>query len=336
MSKKDQVSIFVPTFNSEITIVETIKSILDQSYENITITIIDNASIDKTVALVKTIKDKRLSIIQNKINIGAEENFNRCLSLSQKKFTSILHADDIYDKFFIEKQVDFFKRNHDVGLVFTEGKMIDSSGKFIRNIEYPSINNKISFLELFKLILKHGNFLICPSAMLLTKVFKKWNIKWNGKKFNTSADLDVWFSISKKICVGLLKEKLIFYRNSDLQVSNIVRGQINEPDFFKLINTYLKKDKLLKDKVTIEDHNSYQALIMRDVVKRSLNLFINKKFKSSLFLIKSYQFKNLNKNIFSNKKNILSFLMLIFLRNLNHRILNKILSKFFKKFFKNF
>ena len=88
-----------------------------------------------------------------------------------------------------------------------------------------------------------------------------------GKKFNTSADLDVWFSISKKTCVGLLKEKLIFYRNSDLQVSNIVRGQINEPDFFKLINTYLKKDKLLKDKVTIEDHNSYQALIMRDVVK---------------------------------------------------------------------
>ena len=85
MSKKDQVSIFVPTFNSETTIVETIKSILDQSYENITITIIDNASIDKTVALVKTIKDKRLSIIQNKINIGAEENFNRCLSLSQKK-----------------------------------------------------------------------------------------------------------------------------------------------------------------------------------------------------------------------------------------------------------
>ena len=194
------------------------------------------------------------------------------MSLSQKKFTSILHADDIYDKFFIEKQVDFFKRNHDVGLVFTEGKMIDSSGKFIRNIEYPSINNKISFLELFKLILKHGNFLICPSAMLLTKIFKKWNIKWNGKKFNTSADLDVWFSISKKTCVGLLKEKLIFYRNSDLQVSNIVRGQINEPDFFKLINTYLKKDKLLKDKVTIEDHNSYQALIMRDVVKRSLNL----------------------------------------------------------------
>ena len=92
----------------------------------------------------------------------------------------------------------------------------------------------------------------------------------------------------------------------------------------------------MKDKVTIEDHNSYQALIMRDVVKRSLNLFINKKFKSSLFLIKSYQFKNLKKNIFSNKKNILSFLMLIFLRNLNHRILNQILSKFFKKIFKNF
>ena len=48
MSKKDQVSIFVPTFNSETTIVETIKSILDQSYENITITI-DNASIDKSL-----------------------------------------------------------------------------------------------------------------------------------------------------------------------------------------------------------------------------------------------------------------------------------------------
>ena len=41
----------------------------------------------------------------------------------------------------------------------------------------------------------------------------------------------MWFSMSKKYPIGLLKEKLIFYRKSHLQVSNRVRNSINKPDF---------------------------------------------------------------------------------------------------------
>ena len=55
----------------------------------------------------------------------------------------------------------------------------------------------------------------------------------------------MWFSMSKKYPIGLLKEKLIFYRKSHIQVSNRVRNSIIEPDFFKLMDSALISDKLL-------------------------------------------------------------------------------------------
>ncbi|OUU26502.1 MAG: hypothetical protein CBB97_07960 [Candidatus Endolissoclinum sp. TMED37] len=334
--ENSKVSIFVPTYNSEKTIFETLQSILNQTYKNIEVTIVDNASTDKTIQILQIAFKNKIKIIKNKKNLGAEKNFNKCLSLSNGKFTSILHADDIYHEHFIEKQVSFLTKHSEVGIVFTEAKLIDLDGQLLGQVDYPIKYDKISFLELFKLIMKSGNFLICPSAMFSTKAYKNLKIKWRGNKYGTSADLDIWFSMSKKYPIGLLKEKLIYYRKSHLQVSNIVRNSINKPDFFKLMDYYLISEKLLINNISQDNYNSYEALKMRDLVKRSLNLYIDKKFHLSSKLINSFNLLDLNAKQFLNKKNLLFCFIFFYLKYLDIKLINEISSSiliFFKKKF---
>src|SRR4030066_149394 len=93
-----KVCICVPCYNSSETIFETITSLQQQTYKDISIIVVDNASTDDTVAIVRKIaeNDNRIEIRVNETNIGGEANYSRCIQLSQGDYTAIYHADDVY------------------------------------------------------------------------------------------------------------------------------------------------------------------------------------------------------------------------------------------------
>ena len=70
------VSVCVPVYNGANTIEETIKSIIDQTYKNIEIIVVDNCSTDNTVSILRAIDDERLKIYVNDSNLGMEGNWN--------------------------------------------------------------------------------------------------------------------------------------------------------------------------------------------------------------------------------------------------------------------
>ena len=114
MSKKKKilVCICIPTYNSEKTIKTTVLSLLNQSYKNIIIKIIDNDSNDKTLNLISSIKDKRLKIIRSNRKISIHENHNKCIKYSEGKYTGIFHSDDIYHKDIIKYSLIISKGNY--------------------------------------------------------------------------------------------------------------------------------------------------------------------------------------------------------------------------------
>ena len=132
LKKKILVCICIPTYNSEKTIKSTVLSLLNQSYKNIIIKIIDNASNDKTLNLISSIKDKRLKIIRSKRKISIHENHNKCIEYSEGKYTGIFHSDDIYHKDIIREQLKFYKYNKHVGAVFTQARFINEENKIIK------------------------------------------------------------------------------------------------------------------------------------------------------------------------------------------------------------
>jgi glycosyltransferase involved in cell wall biosynthesis len=134
---KPLVSICIPAFNSEETIASTIQSILAQTYNNLEIIVLDNASTDNTPDVISKFNDKRLILIRNEINIGAEANFTKGVNLAKGEFVALFHADDIYDHQIIEKQVHVFEKYPEVGAVFTMAQYINDQRKIIGHSKLP-------------------------------------------------------------------------------------------------------------------------------------------------------------------------------------------------------
>src|SRR5260370_18406428 len=89
------VSICIPTFNADRWIQECLESALAQIYPRLEVLIIDDASTDETVELVRAVDDKRIRVLVNEPNIGLVRNWNKCIEMARGEFIKFLVHDDI-------------------------------------------------------------------------------------------------------------------------------------------------------------------------------------------------------------------------------------------------
>jgi glycosyltransferase involved in cell wall biosynthesis len=271
------VRICIPTHNAGKTLRETLVSVLAQTYAPLEVMIIDNASTDDTVEVAESFNDPRVSVLRNVENIGGERNFTRCIEQSAGAYTAIFHADDVYMPTMVEKQIAFLELHPDAGAVFVNAALIDSKGHKLGNYglgaAHQSKDNLYDFTSIMKMILRHSNFLICPSAMVRTSVYRNDIIKWNGDDFKTSADLDVWLRILQKHRIGILPEPLIHYRISLLQGSAMLRARTERADFFLVLDHYLQQTHVLS-LLTPDDWRNFSRLERTDRIVRAVNLYL--------------------------------------------------------------
>ncbi len=292
MKNEPLVTICVPTFNAEKTIQRTLESILSQTYKNMVVHISDNASTDNTLTIVESFSDPRINIHRQPENIGAEGNFNYCISLASGKYSAIYHADDVYVQDMVERQVEFFESTTNVAAVFTEATLIDENDIEVGKINFPidlvgESDTRIDFPTLFKAVLRHANFLVCPSAMVKTDVLKNIVQRWRGDLFRSSADLDVWLRIAQCSGIGLIRRPLIRYRISTEQYTAKVRAQTTRPDFFLVTDYYLEQSEVAAI-LNAQDIKNLERLLMRDRVMRAINFYIAGDFASANGLIKNF------------------------------------------------
>lgn len=277
MGNAPLVCICVPTYNAASTVRETLASILAQSYPNLVVHISDNASTDDTLNIVESISDPRIHIHRHTENIGGEGNFNRCIQLAEGKYTAIFHADDVYEPEMVAKQVAFLEAHPTAGAVFTEASLIDDMGARIGEIRLPqgleSRDGLYDFATMFKAVLRHSNFFICPSVMVRTEVYQQEIKCWRGELFNTSADLDLWLRILQRHSIGYLTERLMRYRISSQQGSALVRVGTERADFFLVTDHYMVQDSV-RALLRPDDLRYYRWLERRDRVMRAVNLVL--------------------------------------------------------------
>ncbi len=125
------VSVCIPTYNAKDSIINTLNSVINQTYKHLEIIICDNQSTDNTVEHIKTIKDSRIQLNINSENFGMIGNFNIVLSKANGIYVKLLCADDIIEPDCIEKQVKVFLNNptNNIVMVTAEKYVIDSKGK---------------------------------------------------------------------------------------------------------------------------------------------------------------------------------------------------------------
>ena len=272
------VCVCIPTYNAAATIKCMVQSVLAQTYQNLIIHISDNASSDNTLEILDSFSDPRLHIHCYENNIGGEGNFNRCIQLSEGEFTAIFHSDDLYEETMIAKQVECLMTDPGVGAVFTAARTIDMNGNVLRVIGRPGakINSmeKMGFQSLLKKILKKGNFIVCPSAMVRTEIYKNEIKQWRGDLFRSSADLDVWFRIASEHLVAFIAEPLMRYRIDSNQFSSSVRLRTERADFLSVIDFYLSSPSV-EVMLDSQDLANINQQILNDRLWRAINHFTN-------------------------------------------------------------
>jgi len=272
------VCVCIPCFNSEKTIIETLGTIQNQSYPNIEIHIFDNASTDKTVECIEKIADERIYIHIAESTGNAELNFTRCMNLGRGEYTTLFHADDLYASDIIEKQVGFLEQNRGTSGVLTFATQINDRGELGKTYLAPKSLNmekgeakSFDLESLFKAVLKHDNFLFCPSAMIRTSVCVNELKEWGGEEFKTSADLHVWLRLAAFNHIALINEPLLFYRLSESQyTAGYRRSRKTKADIFPVLDYWLKNEGL-KESLTDADLVNYQKLQRYDALGCMLN-----------------------------------------------------------------
>ena len=187
---KPQISIITLTKNRANFISKAIKSILEQSFSNWELIIIDDVSSDNTSNIVQDYasKDRRIKYYKNSTSRGISKNRNLGLSLTLGKYIAVLDSDDEWiDKNKLQKQLDFMEKNPDYVLIGSNIKIVDERGNFMKNTNFETedinIRNKI---------------LISNQIPHSTVMYKKYLAENNGsydEKLSCVEDFDLFLRL---------------------------------------------------------------------------------------------------------------------------------------------
>ncbi len=254
-----KLSVFIPTFNGEKYIKQAIKSVLDQTYEDFKLIIVDDLSTDETFNIAESFCDPRLEIHKNDEHLGLVGNWNRCLEIAEEEFIHIFHQDDVMMKNALHILLSGFT-NNDIGFVFSNIKSIDENGTIIGghwNIDaLPKQNKVFNVHELFHLLLQKGNIIPCQTVMLRTNYVKKLG-RFNPR-LKYTPDLEMWLRLSLNYSVAYINEPLVFLRRHKHQETNLYLG--SSLDILEVWNTYKIIFSEQMNKIQCFEYIYYQAM----------------------------------------------------------------------------
>jgi glycosyltransferase involved in cell wall biosynthesis len=137
-----KVSIIIPSYNREETIGRAIKSVLQQGFNNFELIVVDDGSDDRTVEVVQSFSDSRISIIQHAENQGANAARNSGIDAARGELISFLDSDDEFHTDYLEEVVRESRRcSEQCGGIFTSFRMVQD-GKVIG--KYHANNSEIT------------------------------------------------------------------------------------------------------------------------------------------------------------------------------------------------
>lgn len=268
------VSVIITVYNGEKNIVEAIDSILNQSFSNFELIIINDGSIDSTEKLIKGIRDERIKY-HKLSNRGAAAARNSGIQLSLGKYICILDADDIALKDRLKEQVRFLDLNPDFVIVGSNVDLIDAHGDFICTLFLPKDDENI------RRIIPKMPF-IHPSIMYRKEIFNKAQ---GYPEYMLIAQDRILINKLLKYGKGFnLQNVLTKYRISPS--SNSVRNSKDKKKLENIIRHSIKYNSL-----TEEENNE-----IREIFIRSRSNSHNNQYHYELFLTKKYIWNSFNKN----------------------------------------
>ena len=242
---EELVSVIMPAYNAEKYIYMSIASVMKQTYQNVELVIVDDASTDNTLKIMYQCANMwpgkiRLSI--RKQNGGTGAALNDAIELAGGEYICWLSADDLYCEDMIESEVNYLKNNTEYDAVFSKCAYIDENNRILR----VATNEKVAkYLEAgmegITVRLMAGNFFHGCSVLAKAECFKR------GERFNVNyraaQDYDFWVRMAADYDFGYLDQVNVLSRDHSEQGSKKMNCDVDEIHvFFRL----LQREEIMK------------------------------------------------------------------------------------------
>lgn len=196
------VTVFMPVFNGEAYIRNAIQSVLNQTYKDFELLILNDGSTDGSVQIIRSFTDPRIRLLHNEGNKGLSYTRNRGFKEANSKYFAILDCDDIAHPTRLQEQVDFLDSHADFALIGSSVRIIDEKGEGESGWTFSASPEEIPVILLFQ------NYFAQSSVMLRTDAE---GLHYRDE-YPPCEDYELWYRLSLKYKVGNLSEMLTDYR----------------------------------------------------------------------------------------------------------------------------
>ena len=208
------ISVIIPVYNGEKTIRETIESVLNQTFSNLELIVVNDGSQDSTLNIISSIKDPRLQVLSHK-NTGKSISRNRGIDKADGEFISFLDADDLWTPDKLEAQLKALQANPQAAVAYSWVDYIDENGDFFRSGNHITINGNAYEKMLIQNILENGsNPLIRKQALTEVGYF--------SESLKHAEDWDMWLRLAARYNFVTVPYPQILYRVSSTSSSTDV------------------------------------------------------------------------------------------------------------------
>lgn len=197
------ISIIMPTYNRERLVLRSIQSILDQTYTNWELIIVDDGSTDSTQQVVQSVNDQRISYIKNQKNMGAALSRNKGVQLANYNYLAFQDSDDVWKPGKLEKQMCYLSKHAEFDLVYSSFVNHHLDG---RKVQVP--NDQIGEREgnlLSTLLI--NNVIGTPTILVKKETFE------NNRGFDETLcaleDWDFVLRVSESSRIGFIPDVLV-------------------------------------------------------------------------------------------------------------------------------
>ncbi len=213
-----KISVVLPVHNGLPYLIESVNSVLNQTFTDFEFLICDDASTDKSYEFLKSLNDKRIKLFKNPTNKGLFPTLNFLVKNATTNWVHLWSQDDIMYPDCLEEEIKFANKHPDVPFFFSQRDIIDETGRIIKKYHANYNNEIISEKHLIKVSILAGSI----TGNIATTVVNKQEVERAGyfrEDFKYSADFDLWERLSRGKHIGVINKPLIKLREHKGQLS---------------------------------------------------------------------------------------------------------------------
>lgn len=249
--KSPKVSVVMPVYNGEPYLREAIESILNQTYTDLELIIINDGSTDNSEEIILSYKDPRIVYVKNPSNLQIVKTLNKGISLSRGDYIARMDSDDISLPTRFEKQIKFLENNSDITICGSNIRRLRNNLKW-KSKKFPPTNDDIRATLLFECPLAH------PTVVIRRNFFD--TLKYNHS-FNMAEDYALWCDAALlNYKFHNIQENLLLYRLHSNQTAkpkqNIIADKVRNKLLKKVNPHATEADFSIQSHVSLfKDHN---------------------------------------------------------------------------------